>query len=375
MPYIPILETITNAGATVSIPVDKTAYGAAFVNLDANNGAVTLAANLTVNFTGTPIDGQEVRVSWSNGFTLNGQTFTINGVSVTDYQTSKKGLIIFIYGGGSWQSRYTVSFNLTEVIEGFTLRDASLTLAKFPAQTRGFLWVGNASARPALVDFKTNAYIGIGDGTDYKSVPVTGDITITNAGVTAIGASKVTRAMWTALNSGRFVLGNGSNAATDVTMSGDVTMSNAGVTTIGAGKVTPSMLSGAVSPVKVATLSINSAAILALNSTPLQILAAQGTGTTIIPLNAIAQVTFGSSAYTTHVELDLYIDTAPAILAKITTALDAASSMTLQFQNQIGASGSGTQFVQNKGLFVTVPGGDPLAGDGTVFITLFYMVQ
>ena len=35
----------------------------------------------------------------------------------------------------------------------------------------------------------------IGDGADIKSVAVTGDITITNAGVTAIGAAKITTAM------------------------------------------------------------------------------------------------------------------------------------------------------------------------------------
>lgn len=46
----------------------------------------------------------------------------------------------------------------------------------------------------------------------------------------------------TTLNNGQMWIGNASNVATAVTMSGDVTISNAGVTTIGAGKVTNGML-------------------------------------------------------------------------------------------------------------------------------------
>lgn len=42
---------------------------------------------------------------------------------------------------------------------------------------------------------KTSGQLLIGDGTDIKSVAVTGDISITAAGLTAIGAGKVTNAM------------------------------------------------------------------------------------------------------------------------------------------------------------------------------------
>jgi hypothetical protein len=48
------------------------------------------------------------------------------------------------------------------------------------------------------------------------------------------------------LSSGNIFVGNGSNVATGVAMSGDVTISNAGVTAIGAGKITNSMLAGSI---------------------------------------------------------------------------------------------------------------------------------
>jgi len=49
-----------------------------------------------------------------------------------------------------------------------------------------------------------------------------------------------------ALANGKVWVGNGSNVATEVTLSGDVTTSNAGVTAIGAGKVTKAMLATGV---------------------------------------------------------------------------------------------------------------------------------
>jgi len=49
-----------------------------------------------------------------------------------------------------------------------------------------------------------------------------------------------------ALTNGKIWVGNGSNVATEVTMSGDVTITNAGVAAIGAGKVLKAMLATGV---------------------------------------------------------------------------------------------------------------------------------
>jgi hypothetical protein len=51
-----------------------------------------------------------------------------------------------------------------------------------------------------------------------------------------------TNDLTTALADGKVFVGNGSNVATAVTISGDVTMSNAGVTTLGAAKITKAKL-------------------------------------------------------------------------------------------------------------------------------------
>jgi hypothetical protein len=74
--------------------------------------------------------------------------------------------------------------------------DESVTLGMMADLTRGSIISGQtASNRPTALDMKTSGQIGIGDGTDFKSVAVSGDITISSAGVTAIGSGKVTSAM------------------------------------------------------------------------------------------------------------------------------------------------------------------------------------
>uniref|UniRef100_A0A6M3KNX1 Uncharacterized protein n=1 Tax=viral metagenome TaxID=1070528 RepID=A0A6M3KNX1_9ZZZZ len=62
---------------------------------------------------------------------------------------------------------------------------------------QGYIKVGGAAGAPTDVDFNDDGYIGIGDGTDFNSVDVTGDIEITNAGITTIQAGSVDIAMMT----------------------------------------------------------------------------------------------------------------------------------------------------------------------------------
>jgi hypothetical protein len=66
---------------------------------------------------------------------------------------------------------------------------------KLANMTRGTVKVGGAADAPTDLDAKTDGNILIGDGTDVNSVAVSGDVTITNAGVTTIGAEKVLESM------------------------------------------------------------------------------------------------------------------------------------------------------------------------------------
>ena len=84
---------------------------------------------------------------------------------------------------------------------------------------------------------------------------VTGDGTVTNAKVAsnaAIAFSKLA-----SLTSGNILVGNGSNVPTSVALSGDATLSNAGVLTIAAGAVvTADLANSAVTSAKVDTTQV-----------------------------------------------------------------------------------------------------------------------
>lgn len=118
------------------------------------------------------------------------------------------------------------------------------------ALAEGNVLVGNASGLATALNAKTNAQILVGNGTTITSVAVSGDATITNAGVVAIAGGVIVNADVNAsaaidfsklatLASGNLLVGSAGGVATSVAMSGDATIVASGALTIAAGAVTP----------------------------------------------------------------------------------------------------------------------------------------
>lgn len=70
--------------------------------------------------------------------------------------------------------------------------DDAVTLAKLVNITRGSIIVGGVAAAPTELAAKTSGQILVGDGTDLKSVAVSGDATLSAAGALTIGAAAIT---------------------------------------------------------------------------------------------------------------------------------------------------------------------------------------
>lgn len=123
----------------------------------------------------------------------------------------------------------------------------------------------NAAAAIAFSKLATlasaNILVGSAGGV-ATSVAMSGDVLISNAGVTSIATGVIVNAdisasaaidfsKLAALTSGNILVGSAGNVATSVAMSGDITISNAGVAAIGAGKVLLAMLGTGIAPAAV----------------------------------------------------------------------------------------------------------------------------
>jgi len=90
-------------------------------------------------------------------------------------------------------------------------------------------------------------------------------------GGTGVHISDGERISWNAkqsatLSNGKILVGNASNVATAVTMTGDVTITNAGVSAIGAGKVTNTMVATGIDAVKLANGTVTNSELQYINS-------------------------------------------------------------------------------------------------------------
>lgn len=121
----------------------------------------------------------------------------------------------------------------------------------------GFFSLGRGGARVGRVELQNGAVLLDGAGAPTNGVTGAGYATkgsiYIRTGTGAIFANTGTKAspVWsqlgtvTALADAHILVGSGAGVATDVAMSGDISITNAGVTAIGAAKVTAAMLATA----------------------------------------------------------------------------------------------------------------------------------
>lgn len=108
------------------------------------------------------------------------------------------------------------------------------------------------------------------------------------------------------LPSADIIVGNASNVATAVAMSGDVHISNTGATTIQAGAVTGSKIANngvdfaqlALDVAATATVSLTAAQIIAMYTTPVQLIAAPGSGKLVLIDSILWDIAFGTMQFT-----------------------------------------------------------------------------
>lgn len=122
-----------------------------------------------------------------------------------------------------------------------------------------------------------------------------------------------------------------------------------------------------------ASLTIASADVLQLNSTPLTIVASQGAGTAIEVISASVDIDFNTTPYATNTFIQL-------IVSGATTAqygagiLNATVATTKKLAEISTTSATTTQLITNSSLQVSTLTGDPTAGDSDITVYVIYRV-
>lgn len=131
------------------------------------------------------------------------------------------------------------------------------------------------------------------------------------------------------------------------------------------GKIIPSSAVRVYSTV----VSVASAAILTLNGTPVDVVAAPWENKAIVVFDAIAALTYATAAYDTNVVLQLLIDTATNPVFVNDEVLGHSASTIGHFERQANIK---AQIVANKKLTLKVGTGNPANGGGSLKVAVFY---
>ena len=126
--------------------------------------------------------------------------------------------------------------------------------------------------------------------------------------------------------------------------------------------------------VQSASLFIPSADVLQLNTTPLTIVPAQGTGKGIEVIGASVKVDFNTTPYATNIMITLI--TSGATEPQADNSIDASVTRIGKFRHRStsGSLATATQVLANAPLQVSVATGNPTAGDSDIEVFVLYRV-
>ena len=254
---------LANASVTSTKIVDGT-----ILNVDVATNAAIAFSKLNIaksDIEGLGIPGSDTNTTYSagTGVTLTGTTFSIGqNVGTTAAPTFVKVNKVTI-------TEPTTSATLT-IADGKTLTasdDANVSGTNTGDQTISLTGDITGSGTGSFATTLANSGVTAGtygSSTAVPSITVDAKGRITNASATTIsGVSPI----GSTLSDGNIIVGNGSNVAASVPVSGDVTITNAGVTSIGNNKVITNMIANSnVTTAKLAddavtTIKINDANI------------------------------------------------------------------------------------------------------------------
>ena len=123
-----------------------------------------------------------------------------------------------------------------------------------------------------------------------------------------------------------------------------------------------------------AKLTIASADVLTLNTTPITIVAAQGVGTAIEVISASVKIDFNTTPYATNTVLQLISSGGATLVQATTTTVLTVTQNTHTGFIRTAPIASGGSIFENTELTVNVFNGNPTAGDSDITIYVTYRI-
>jgi|GEM_PF-5647778 hypothetical protein len=125
-----------------------------------------------------------------------------------------------------------------------------------------------------------------------------------------------------------------------------------------------------------ASVTLSSPQLLALNATPVTVLAALGANVVIVPLRVVYEYKFGTTPYVNSgaQAFELIIGTGPTVVSTTTSAIGLVDQAvnTTAMGAAASSTGAANTALANTPLKVTNTVGNFTAGDGTVVVTVWY---
>jgi len=124
-----------------------------------------------------------------------------------------------------------------------------------------------------------------------------------------------------------------------------------------------------------ATVTINSAAILTSNGTPILLVAAAaaGKGIVVLPTTTITS-TYGTTTYAANTTMNIYTDTATDNQLVFSNVLNNTATRTTVGSQQHAAGAGDTQIIANKGIYIKTNTGNPTTGNGSITVNIQYII-
>lgn len=174
---ISLVQNITSAGGTFNFDGSLLGGNSTITITCSSLTALTADAIVDINVPPNVGDRIYVQVAFGTGsMNLNGYQLIILGQSIPQWLADCSFYIVLTMVEVGLPSFYFVIDQFVGGVNGTTLLDGSVPIAKLEALTSGRIIVGNGSNEPT-------------------AVAVTGDVTISNAGVVSIANDKITNVM------------------------------------------------------------------------------------------------------------------------------------------------------------------------------------